>query len=105
MLEYAGFFLVGLLGMTFHWLKKWARGEIQEGFNEYYFHSHRKNSFYALLVYIGAFSTIALSGSLDGENLKQTLLLLLSTGFNADSIANKGTPTEEVCNPETPANA
>lgn len=83
-------FMVGLVGMTGHMVKKYLRDHHDNStFKEFYdfTRSHPMHSVAALLTYVGAY--VALIQMIDDPTSPQSLLLGFTTGFTADSTVNK----------------
>jgi len=76
---------LGLLGMVAHWLKKWGRGEIQNGLYDYCM-THKKHTIGAICTMLGLVFPIY---SASPEITQLSLSAVFLAGFGADSAANK----------------
>lgn len=79
------YILIGLVGMLAHWLKKWARDEIDCSLYQYCM-TYKKHTIGAVITMIGSVLTIY-SGGPDLSQVTATAVFI--AGFAADSAANK----------------
>ena len=85
------FYLAGLGGMLAHYTKKWSKGEYTGNLWAYLYADKPRASLYAILTYVGAASTVASTGVLDGMKISTVLALGFSTGYLIDSSVNSST--------------
>lgn len=78
--------LTGFFGLFAHWLKKWSRGQIEQGFIAY-MSAEKKHSIAAVVTLFGAIVTMYTTG--DIELSKQVLAMAFMAGFSIDSLINK----------------
>lgn len=78
--------LVGFWGLFSHWLKKWARGQIESSFIAY-MRSEKKHSIASVATLFAAIVAMYVGG--DIELTKQTLAIGFMAGYGIDSAVNK----------------
>lgn len=79
------FFLVGLLSMVSHAIKKWTMGEIRGNLFDWY-RTHPRASVGALMACIGGIGGAILSGALDDYTVGAQLLAAWGIGYGADTL-------------------
>lgn len=81
----AMFFLVGLLSMFTHTLKKWAMGEIRGRLADWYW-SQPRATVLSLMAMVGGIATAILSGALTNYMDGTHVLAAWGIGYAADSV-------------------
>lgn len=86
-MDLAIFILIGLCGQLAHWLKKWARGEIECGLWTYVM-TNKKHTIGAILAMLTTIIGLY-AGTENIELTKQFMALSFFAGYTADSTLNK----------------
>ena len=82
------FFILGLLSMLTHGIKKWAAGEIQGSLIDWY-RVHPRAAVNAVLACLGGVAMAILSGALTDYTVGAQILAVWGIGFAADTINNQ----------------
>lgn len=85
----AMFFLIGLLSMFTHTLKKWAHGEIRGRLGDWYVSRPRATAL-SIMAMVGGIATAILSGALTDYMDGSHVLAAWGIGYAADSVNNQG---------------
>lgn len=78
--------LVGVAGMAAHWAKRWARGQSDATFVEYFVIREPRKSVAAAAAMAAAVATFL--ATWDGQLTGQALATVFLAGYAADSAAN-----------------
>lgn len=79
-------FLIGLLGMSAHWLKLWSRGQTDLHVI-HYIQTNKKATYQALSALIASLFTLYQSGVIDYTSMHDFTTIFLA-GYAADSVVN-----------------
>ena len=83
------FFLIGLLSMVSHAIKKWTQGEIIGNIIDWYVMKPRA-TLGAVLACMGGIGTAILSGALNDYTIGAQLLAAWGIGYAADTVNSQG---------------
>lgn len=84
------FLAAGAVGAIAHWVKKWARGEIDGGLIDYLFRNHARESVLAMMTFGSGAVSLWLAGQLDELGLRQLIVMGFLAGYTVDSSMNRG---------------
>lgn len=79
--------LISILGLVLHWLKKWCRTETCNNFYEYLVQNPKHTCSSVITIIFATFAIF--DGQLVDLLNRDTILLLLTTGYSIDSTINK----------------
>lgn len=82
------FYLIGVLSMILHAVKKWTQGEIRGNLIDWYWMNSRA-SMGALLTCVGGIAAAILSGALTDWTVGAQILAASGIGFAADTVNNQ----------------
>lgn len=85
----AVFFLLGLVSMFSHALKKWAQGEVRGKLLDWY-RSHPRDTALAVMAMIGGMASAILSGALTDYTVGAQVLAAWGIGYAADTVNSQG---------------
>ena len=79
---------IGLLGALFHYVKKWARREIEDNIYDYMIVNHPRATVFMLITLFGAIFTMVVAAGVNPYDA-QGLIALFTAGYSVDSSVNK----------------
>lgn len=89
-----GFYGIAILGVLFHAVWKWSRGEIEVSLYSYFFQTNKRASVYMLLASIGGTAGLLLAGTVSNLQDGAHVLAVWGIGFAADSGLNSAKTKE-----------
>lgn len=87
------FFVIGLVSMWTHAIKKWAMGEIKGKPLSWYW-THPKATVLAFMTMIGGIATAILTGTITDYAVGAHVLAAWGIGYGADTVNHQGDAEE-----------
>ena len=86
------FYLIGILSMLLHGLKKWTMGEVRGNLVDWYW-THPRATVGALLACLGGIATAILSGVLNDFTVGAQIIAASGIGYASDTLNSQGRRT------------
>jgi hypothetical protein len=80
--------VVALLGLVFHGIKKWFRGDAET--ITAWFTNNPKDTVASVFALLGSVATACFTNQLDSLTFTQLVMLSFPMGYSVDSLVNKG---------------